>query len=120
MTVNIKAVADALEKQLAHVEDVGMFAGAAVEAEEVKKVCAHGVDDAIGTKDVGYAGAEMGPFNCLSCVHYEASKEVKEHGLCDHPEVVADPDVPKCKDGNKALVEDQACCNLFHSRDKTE
>lgn len=85
--------------------------------EEVKSVCAHSYTDGAGTKATGYALPEMGPFKCANCVHIDAGGD-----CCDHPKVVADPDVPtKEEDGKKvAVVKAESCCNYFHPKDKGE
>jgi len=61
-----------------------------------------------GTKATGYALPELGPFLCIHCEH------AQEYGtVCDHPKVMADPDVPKTEDG-KAKIKPGACCNYYH------
>lgn len=85
--------------------------------EEVTSVCAHSYTDGAGTKATGYALPEMGPFKCSNCVHID-----KGGDCCDHPKVVADPDVPtKEEEGKKlAVVKPDSCCNYFHPKDKGE
>lgn len=99
-------VGRAVEKMLAEAAKPDEKAAAVVE----EKLCAHSAQEGIGTKGVGYALPEMGPFLCANCVH------VSKNGTrCDHPEVIADPDVPK--DGKLAVVRPSACCNEFHPVD---
>lgn len=80
------------------------------EAEVEESLCAHSAQEGVGTKKTGYAAPDMGPFLCVNCVH--ASKNGTR---CDHPEVVADPEVPK--EGKLARIEPAACCNEFHPMD---
>lgn len=68
-------------------------------------------DDPIGTKKVGYAKPDQGPFLCINCVHSD-----REGVRCNHPEVVADDEVEK--DGDLAIIEPAACCNEFRPRNK--
>ena len=83
--------------------------------EEVQSVCAHSYTDGVGTKATGYALPENGPFDCAHCAHAD-----EEADCCDHPAVIADPDVPKDKYEGKtyAKVHPDACCNYFHPKDK--
>jgi hypothetical protein len=55
-----------------------------------------------GTQQSGYVMPDLGPFECENCTHFEAPNR------CNHPEVVADPEV----NGN---VEAEGCCNFFKS-----
>ena len=77
----------------------------------VDELLAHcGNDNApIGSKATGYSGPELGPFLCLNCVHSN-----REGIRCNHPDVVADPEVEK--DDGLAIIEPAACCNEFHPR----
>lgn len=80
------------------------------EADEIQAHC--GNDNApIGTKAVGYAKPELGPFLCLNCVHSN-----REGNRCNHPDVVADPEM-KIETG-AAVIKPAACCNEFHPREK--
>ena len=63
----------------------------------------------IGTKATGFTKKEWGPFLCINCVHSD-----REGVRCDHPEVIADPEVEKV-DG-KAVIEPADCCNEFRPR----
>ena len=73
------------------------FAGA---NSEVKK---------FGTPDVGYVGAEFGPFNCGRCKY---SEELNDELICTNEKVAEDSSVPEDKYSNKA-VESGACCNAW-------
>lgn len=66
-----------------------------------------------GTKMSGYVSAEENqpPRECGHCVFYKA-----DH--CQHPVVMADPDVPG-KAGQPKPVDDKNCCNFFKSAGKT-
>lgn len=65
----------------------------------------------IGTKKAGYASPDDGPFMCGHCIHY---KEVDgKEGRCNHPKVVADPEMEK-DDNDKAIVMEGGCCNMFN------
>lgn len=61
--------------------------------------------DPVGTKKSGYAPPGLGPFECEHCEHYDA-------GLCDHPDVEADPEVKKSTDG-RGIVEAEGCCTYY-------
>lgn len=63
----------------------------------------------IGTKAVGYAGPENGPFNCAHCVHFGPPR------FCNHPDVVADKELRKTSNQGTlvAIVSPQGCCNEF-------
>lgn len=60
----------------------------------------------IGTKAVGYAGPENGPFRCGHCQWFKSPRN------CGHPEVIADPEMRKDSNGN-AIVAPDGCCNEF-------
>lgn len=81
----------------------------------VEELLAHNVNEGVGTKKTGYALPEMGPFECEHCVH------VSEDGTrCDHPDVLADKDIPKTPNQKLAIVDPHACCNYFHPLDELE
>ena len=61
----------------------------------------------VGTKAVGYAGPELGPFKCCNCKHF-----VPYEDGCNEPEVREDPELYKLPSGN-ARVEAEGCCNEF-------
>jgi hypothetical protein len=69
--------------------------------------------EGVGTKKTGYAGAEYGPFRCSHCVWFKIDKST-----CGHPEVIADPEVPKTQDGKLAVVQAGGCCNEFRPNSK--
>lgn len=71
----------------------------------------------IGTKKVGYAGPEYGPFRCGNCVWFSF---VKNGGRCQQPEVIEDPEVPKDPKSNLAIVHQDGCCNEFKPARKLE
>jgi hypothetical protein len=45
------------------------------------------VEPGDGTAATGVLRAEQGPFTCGNCTHFDGQ------GSCDHPEIVADPEV---------------------------
>jgi hypothetical protein len=57
-------------------------------------------EEGIGSAQTGYAGPENGPFECENCIHFDGE------GRCDHPQVMADPEV-------NGQVDAEGCCNLF-------
>ena len=61
-------------------------------------------------KDIKYSPAKCGPFRCDHCTYF-----VKPY-MCKHPEVVAEPKMPKVKFEGKtyAGVEPGGCCCEFH------
>lgn len=71
-----------------------------------------------GTKAVGYARPEDGPFKCGNCVWYESGKRaVIPTGECSHPKVMKDPELKKSGDGD-AIVEADGCCEYQRSKSK--
>lgn len=71
----------------------------------------------VGTKQSGYADPRHGPFECGNCIHFHSgsgSSMMDGFGSCDHPEVVADPEVERIGDG--AAVQEMGCCNYFQPR----
>lgn len=65
-----------------------------------------------GTRATHYSHAKEGPFRCDRCIHYLSTQGKT---LCQHSEVVADPEMKKLKiDGtNYAIVEPGGCCEEF-------
>lgn len=61
------------------------------------------LDAPIGTKLSEYA--ETGPYRCGDCIHFGTAKS-----SCDHPEVVADPEVPKLANGLGHVNARRGCC----------
>jgi hypothetical protein len=70
-----------------------------------------------GTEMSGYVSPDMGPFSCSTCVHFQSGRNEEEKGggeenaglprkSCDHPIVVADPEV-------KGEVDAAGCCNYW-------
>lgn len=55
-----------------------------------------------GTAMSGYVTPDLGPFECENCTHFQPSNR------CDHPQVIADPEV-------QGQVDAEGCCNFFHS-----
>jgi hypothetical protein len=78
------------------------------------QIYAHSTLNGCGTDVTGYSLPQDGPFRCDHCGLFD------EPNLCDHPKVIADPDVPKSEDGSHALVKPDACCNLFHPVDEDQ
>jgi hypothetical protein len=72
--------------------------------------------EGIGTKETGYAGPGYGPFRCGNCVWFAFGKKL---GNCSHPEVMADPEIPK-DDKQRAIVHQDGCCNEFRPTRKLE
>lgn len=67
----------------------------------------------IGTTHSQYAPPSEGPFECGNCEHFGASVN-GTHGLCDHPDVVADAVAGEIKEqAGKALVAKGGCCSYF-------
>ena len=65
-----------------------------------------------GTKTTKYSPASEGPFRCDRCVHF---LEMQGHSLCQHKDVVKDPEVKKVKlEGRDfAKVDRGGCCEYF-------
>lgn len=80
-------------------------------------ICAHSAMDGAGTTATGYALPQCGPFKCSNCIHADEAAD-----CCDHPKVIADPDVPTKEEKGKkcAMIHPESCCNYFHPKDKGE
>ena len=65
-----------------------------------------------GTKATKYAPATDGPFRCDRCVHFLS---MQGHTLCQHKDVVKDPQMKKVKaEGEEyAKVDRGGCCEYF-------
>lgn len=71
-----------------------------------------------GTKRTHYSAAKDGPFRCDCCEHYD--EDTTTSGECNHPEVMADPQVPKDRDGHgDAEVDAAGCCEYFRARTRS-
>lgn len=65
--------------------------------------------EGIGTKKAGYADPHYGPFLCGNCIW------LRPGATCAHPEVNADPQVPKNTEGH-AQIDTNGCCNEFRPK----
>lgn len=64
-----------------------------------------------GTKVSGFIkGSEVGQARCDRCLHYSDD-------ACNHPTVMADPQVSK-NDHGDAVVEDGDCCKFWWPKEK--
>lgn len=62
-----------------------------------------------GGPRVAYMTPEQGPFRCAHCEHYSGADAERAAGRCDHPLVVAAPDL-------RGRVEGGGCCDLYDPR----
>jgi hypothetical protein len=65
-----------------------------------------------GTKATKYSPATEGPFRCDRCVHFMSTQG---HNLCQHKDVVKDPQIKKVKLNGEtlAVVDRGGCCEYF-------
>jgi hypothetical protein len=65
----------------------------------------------VGTMVSGYAPANLGPFKCQNCLHFDEGPPTH----CEHPIVKSDARVKHDTSGH-ALVEAEACCTYFRKK----